>query len=1096
MIPYHFEPHLLYVPKMQWADKRGRVVTEGGYEKRSKRFRRAVSGKPLHLVRDFEPMERGEFRGGEFEVPGARLWGGARGLVAAWPANKSRYFGLATAGAKDKMTWIGKRRHREWRAFLGMNRERRISQNWNESGLEPQIAAPRTGCDSARVEGAELCPARRNTMQSKMRCLMLALIYLTIGFASQARADDPLDHWHLRNTPLTGPLTGPTLHGISYGNGQWVAVGNRGAIVTSSDGVNWASGAAIGASGTIENLSAISYGNGQWVAVGAMGTIVNSPDGVTWTPQISGTSVFLYAITYGNGRWVAVGYDDAYEYGSAVILASSDGVTWTFHGTLTPTPLYGISYGKGLWVGVGYDEVNAIGTILSSSDGVTWTTRAYGISAFYSISYGNGQWVAVGWNGTILTSSDGITWTPRNSGSDSFLFGVSYANDQWVAVGSSGTILTSFDGITWTPHNSGATYGLNGISYGNGTWVAVGWNSTILQSDPVGNGGGSFGPQILQQPQGLSVNIAQPATFTVVASGQSNLNYQWRFNSITISSATSSTFVLNATTAANSGAYSVDVWNTSGFVSSAKASLTVLSDGANGTVPLQIQARPPPMLADTVDSLIVITHGYEFLGPFGDVSWVTDMADAIKGCLTIHNLPNWSVDPYIWSATDWSIPEIALASAHVHGVGYGFGVAQRHLKHVHLIGHSAGAGFVDSAASMIRLFSPETTIHATFLDPYLDDLRLGAFTYGSAADWADCYSAQNALSTFTGGPLLYAYNVDVTWTDPEATIVDNLCASQLSSIDGSTPMFSETCGFVATSSHSYPHLFYTNTIMATSPCWGDVPYGFPMSKEGGHWADRGLYPEGKANVVLCNTSAINNNTLPINIEATFLLSALPHLNSDSRVSLLDNRITLKASSIPQTPNLFGKSERYRSAPHDASTNIEGASWFSAAVTITNPISFVQMDTQFTDTNAGEGLLTIYWNTNPIGLIDERVASTNYQTSRFMLPATVTNASYVFSVRLAAFSNVVSSVTISNIAVGFVGFSQSIILDVLAGNGNNVPIFKLSAPAGYNYLLQSSTNLQDWVSTATVFNTNGVLFFSNPLGTNSNTLFYRALLPQN
>ena len=78
VIPYHFEPHLLYVPKMQWADKRGKLVTGGGYEKRSKRFRRAVSGKPLNIVRDFEAMERGEFRGGELEVPGARLWGRKR----------------------------------------------------------------------------------------------------------------------------------------------------------------------------------------------------------------------------------------------------------------------------------------------------------------------------------------------------------------------------------------------------------------------------------------------------------------------------------------------------------------------------------------------------------------------------------------------------------------------------------------------------------------------------------------------------------------------------------------------------------------------------------------------------------------------------------------------------------------------------------------------------------------------------------------------------------------------------------------------------------------------------------------------------------
>ena len=79
VIPYHFEPHLLYVPKMQWTDKRGQVVSGGGYEKKSKRFRKAVSGKPLHIVRDFEPVARGEFRTRELEVPEARLFAPRRG---------------------------------------------------------------------------------------------------------------------------------------------------------------------------------------------------------------------------------------------------------------------------------------------------------------------------------------------------------------------------------------------------------------------------------------------------------------------------------------------------------------------------------------------------------------------------------------------------------------------------------------------------------------------------------------------------------------------------------------------------------------------------------------------------------------------------------------------------------------------------------------------------------------------------------------------------------------------------------------------------------------------------------------------------------
>src|SRR5438067_1842682 len=42
-------------------------------------------------------------------------------------------------------------------------------------------------------------------------------------------------------------------------------------------------------SGTSNGLLCITYGNNEFVAVGAKGTILTSPDGVTWTPRNSNT---------------------------------------------------------------------------------------------------------------------------------------------------------------------------------------------------------------------------------------------------------------------------------------------------------------------------------------------------------------------------------------------------------------------------------------------------------------------------------------------------------------------------------------------------------------------------------------------------------------------------------------------------------------------------------------------------------------------------------------------------------------------------------------------------------------------------------------
>jgi hypothetical protein len=60
--------------------------------------------------------------------------------------------------------------------------------------------------------------------------------------------------------------------------------------------------------------------------------------------------------------------------------------------------------------------------------------------------------------------------------------------------------------------------------------------------------------------------------------------------------------------------------------------------------------------------------------------------------------------------------------------------------------------------------------------------------------------------------------------------------------------------------------------------------------------------------------------------------------------------------------------------------------------------------------------------------------------------------------------------------------------------NNAPTLKLTGPTGYNYLVQSSTNLVDWLPTALLVNTNGWVLFADPAVPNSRARFYRAVMP--
>jgi hypothetical protein len=81
-------------------------------------------------------------------------------------------------------------------------------------------------------------------------------------------------------------------------------------------------------------------------------------------------------------------------------------------------------------------------------------------------------------------------------------------------------------------------------------------------------------PLILTQPQSLTVTAGSSATFSVTGYGVS-LSYQWYFNNVAISGATSSTYTIANTTASQAGSYTVTVSNSIGNVTSSIAVLTV-----------------------------------------------------------------------------------------------------------------------------------------------------------------------------------------------------------------------------------------------------------------------------------------------------------------------------------------------------------------------------------------------------------------------------------------------------------------------------------------------------------------------------------------
>jgi hypothetical protein len=271
-----------------------------------------------------------------------------------------------------------------------------------------------------------------------------------------------LDNWVWRNPRPRGY----DLQSIVWNAGKYLAVGEKGTIQSSPDGLSWT------LHGTeTTDFYGLAFGAGKYVAVGGLGRIRTSVDGETWTARTSGVSVALDGVAWNGSLFVAI-------CGNGAILTSPDGVTWTTRTSGVTSVLRDVVWSNGQFVVVGRS-----GTILTSPDGVTWTVRTSGVTSdFACVSSSGSLWVAAGSLGAVSTSPDGVTWTSRNSGSRFYINAMLWDGSAFVACGTQGGLLTSPDGITWTTLPSATQNNLLAIAWSGQHYVAAGLDGTMLRS--------------------------------------------------------------------------------------------------------------------------------------------------------------------------------------------------------------------------------------------------------------------------------------------------------------------------------------------------------------------------------------------------------------------------------------------------------------------------------------------------------------------------------------------------------------------------------------------------------------------------------------
>lgn len=110
-------------------------------------------------------------------------------------------------------------------------------------------------------------------------------------------------------TPRSSGVITTENNEVAFGDGTYVAVGRKrdtfdvGEITVSNDAVTWTKLPSPG----FDELNSVSYGGGQFVAVGRGGDVAVSEDGMSWSAGASDSVQELNGVTFGNGTYVAVG---------------------------------------------------------------------------------------------------------------------------------------------------------------------------------------------------------------------------------------------------------------------------------------------------------------------------------------------------------------------------------------------------------------------------------------------------------------------------------------------------------------------------------------------------------------------------------------------------------------------------------------------------------------------------------------------------------------------------------------------------------------------------------------------------------------------
>ncbi|MCP5536312.1 MAG: PKD domain-containing protein [Akkermansiaceae bacterium] len=220
-----------------------------------------------------------------------------------------------------------------------------------------------------------------------------------------------------------------------FGSSAWVGV-----VYTSPDGSTWTRRHFGG-----EELRDIAYGGGVYMASGDAGTLLRSTDGISWITVSSGVSTNLQGVGYGDGGFVVVGANGSSQ--GATILTSTDGAAWldTSSSAGTTQGFFHVAYLNDRFLASGFHTHLRY----STDGGNSFTNTGAGNKRFPAMAYGNGIYFAAGWDlanssaHVNMLSSDGGTWSALTTSATVDRNAAVFFQNTFITVGNSGEIWQS-----------------------------------------------------------------------------------------------------------------------------------------------------------------------------------------------------------------------------------------------------------------------------------------------------------------------------------------------------------------------------------------------------------------------------------------------------------------------------------------------------------------------------------------------------------------------------------------------------------------------------------------------------------------------------